>query len=474
VAFHDNSLENRLMSVTVYRINALLSTLLHCVPVGTNLALFHLLWTLLSGRLLITRGAVIPALALTRLPDAAVRRAWAALAYGNWEIGPLVASLEHQIHSEGVWQPHVHDGYRPVVGDLTGFFRPRLKGCVTSHYSSQAGKALPAIPLGLAVRVGSSGGQRLPVPCLVLRPDAADPSEASLQRTLLTRVAPLLALDEVFVADGGFPVSQVLAAQMARFVVRAPRNFTARRSSLPAYSGKGRPHEKGPIVRPLARTYRGKTILATPPDHHETWQEGERVVRADFWYDLVASDGKPGDAPFGCVAIYDPRYRGPLLLVSNLLARPVPEAGQGNAPLGAPRVGPGVSGSGMRQLYRDRWPVEQMPLAAKQMLGAERSFVFGAETPRRLPEIALLSGAILMYEATRQPVRGTGFWDRRPQATIGRLRRVLSGTDFADWQAIGARFRQKASPTAHLPKGVLGHRRHKPHELHEQHLRLAA
>lgn len=278
-------------------------------------------------------------------------------------------------------------------------------------------------------------------------------------------MAPLLAEDELFVGDGGFPVSQVLEAQMARFVVRAPRNFTARRSSLPAYSGKGRPYEKGRIVRPLARTYRGKTIPATPLDHHETWREGERLVRADFWYDLVESDGKPGDATFGCVAIHDPRYREPLLLVNNLVARLVPEALHGNPSEGEPRVGPGVSGSGMRQLYRDRWPVEQMPLAAKQMLGAERSFVFGAETPRRLPDIALLSGAILMDEATRQPVMGTGFWDRRPQGTIGRLRRVLWATDFADWQAIGPRFRQKASPTAHLPKGVLGHRRQKPHEL---------
>ena len=68
------------MSATVYRINSLLSTLLCSLPVGTNLALFHLCWTLLSGRLLITRGAVLPALALARLPADAVRRAWAALA----------------------------------------------------------------------------------------------------------------------------------------------------------------------------------------------------------------------------------------------------------------------------------------------------------------------------------------------------------------------------------------------------------
>ena len=49
------------MSATVYRISTMLSSVLQEVPVGTNLALFHLLWTLLSGRLLTSRGAVIPA-----------------------------------------------------------------------------------------------------------------------------------------------------------------------------------------------------------------------------------------------------------------------------------------------------------------------------------------------------------------------------------------------------------------------------
>ena len=37
------------MSVTVYRITTMLSSVLHPVPVGTNLGLFHLLWTLFSG-----------------------------------------------------------------------------------------------------------------------------------------------------------------------------------------------------------------------------------------------------------------------------------------------------------------------------------------------------------------------------------------------------------------------------------------
>lgn len=462
------------MSLTVYRINALLSSLLRSLPVGTNLAMFYLCWTLLSGRLLITRGAVVPALAAAGLPDAAVRRSWAALAYGRWEIGPLVAALERQIRAEGVWQPHLHDGYRPVAGDLTGFFRSRWQGCVTSHYSAEAGKAVPAVPIALAVRVGSTCGQRVPVPALILRPDPADPREATLQRTLLTRIAALLEEHEVFVGDAGFPISQVLAAHVPRFVVCVPRNFTARRATLPAYRGKGRPPEKGEIVRPLARTYQGKGIPATPPDHTETWRERGRVVRADFWFDLVASDGRPGDPTFACVAIHHPRYRQPQLLGVRLPVRGE-GAGEGAPPSPAePTARPRVSGAGVRGLYRDRWPVEQMPLAAKQMLGAQRQFVFGPEAPQRLPELALWAGALLMYEAATQPVIRTGFWDRRPQATIGRLRRALSVTSFADWRPVDAQFRKKASPTAHLPKGVLGHRRHKPEKIREEVLRLAA
>src|SRR5439155_4143392 len=93
-AFHDNSPEARLMSATVYRINALLSTLLHSLPVGTNLALFHLLWTLLSGRLLASRGALTPALDDAGLPKQEVYLALSALVYGLWLISPLFLAFD--------------------------------------------------------------------------------------------------------------------------------------------------------------------------------------------------------------------------------------------------------------------------------------------------------------------------------------------------------------------------------------------
>jgi hypothetical protein len=440
------------MSHTVYRIATLLSTLLCRLPIGTNLAMFHLFWMLLSGRLLESRGAVIPALAAMGLAPDAVRRAWAALAYGRWEITPLVTSWQQQVEREGHWQAHTHAGLHPVACDLVGFFRPRLQDCPTKHFSSQAGKALPAIPLGIAARVGSVGSQRLPLPCLLLRADSADAREAALQRSLIDQIPQRLADNEIPIFDRGFPLSQLLAAGLPRFLVRGAKNFTARRAFLPQYSGHGRPHCRGEIVRPLARQRNGKLIPATPPDRQESWVETGRVLHAFFWDNLVESSGKPGDPRFHAVLIADPKYREPLLLLT-------PQR---------------LSGPDCRGLYRDRWPVEQVPLAGKQLLGAQRQFVFAPESRQRLPELALLAGSILMYAAATQGAEATGFWDRCPRPTAGRLRRVLSRTNIAELPSLAARLRKKRSVTDHLPKGVLGHRRQKPSQAEEDRLPLAA
>jgi len=66
-------------------------------------------------------------------------------------------------------------------------------------------------------------------------------------------------------------------------------------------------------------------------------------------------------------------------------------------------------------LYLDRWPVEQVPLAAKQMIGLNRQFVFAPDSCLRLPELALLAGNILTYLAAVLPPMPTGFWDQHPK-----------------------------------------------------------
>jgi hypothetical protein len=429
------------MSPLVYRMNAVLSRVVQRVPVGTNLGLFHCLGMLLSGRLLLSRGAVIPGLAALGLGAEAVRRAWAALAYGKWHAAQLLEAWEQLVREEQVCHAHQYGGYRPVACDLVGFFRPRLQDCPTKHYASAAGKALPAIPLGSAARVGTVGTQRLAVPCLLVRGEPTNTSETDLQLRLLQRTHAQLAAAEALVCDRGVPLRPLQAAGVQRYVVRAPINFTARRAALPEYQGKGRKPTRGALGRPLPRTDKGRTSAATPPDRHETWQlrlgPTSLALHAAFWDELVCADAQPGAPTFSTVLIQDPRFDEPLLLHTS---RP-------------------LTGADLQAFYRDRWPVEGLPLTAKQMLGAARQFVFTPESRQRLPALALVAGAILMYVAATQPALPTGFWDRAPKPTSGRLRRLLATVHCGDLEGLPKQLRKKPSPTAHLPKGVLGHRR---------------
>ena len=340
---------------------------------------------------------------------------------------------------EGRWQAHEHEGYRPVAVDVTGFWRPRLSDCPTSHYDSRAGKALPAIVLGIVARVGSVGGQRLGLPLALVRADAADPSAEAHERALVRQAVAVAKLGDVLVFDRGFGVRLLQEQGATVYVARLAKNFTARRAEPPPYPGRGRPTTHGPVVRPLARSYRRRELEATPPDRVETWQEGETVVRAEQWAGLVLPDGAPDSPTFRVVAIHDPRHGEALLLASPLA----------------------VSPRALRDLYIDRWPVEQLPLAAKQMVGAGRQFVSEPETCQRLPELALLAGSVLSYAAATGPAVPTGFWDRHPQPTPGRLRRVLARVGFPAHFPFPARIREKAAVTAHLPKGYWGQRRPK-------------
>jgi hypothetical protein len=425
------------MSTIVYRISVLLGAILADVPIGTNLGLFWLLWSLISGRFLLSRGAVFPALAAGGLPADAVRRSGAALAYGRWAIQPLVQAWHQRVQQEGRWRAHRYEGFRPVACDLVGFFRPRLSGCLGKHYHSGADKALPAIVLAVVAAVGSVGKVRLPLLRLLLRADPDDSSEAALQRRAVRQAGAALAPDEVLVVDAGFGVADLLTAGVPRFVARVARNFTARCNVLPAYQGRGRRPAYGALVRPVPRKHKGKTIAATPSDATAQWMVAGRIARAYVWNNLVLSTAKPGAAAFRCVVIHDPRYRAPLVVATNL---------------------PG-SAYALWCLYRDRWPIEQVPLAAKQMIGAHRAFVFGAESRYRLPELALLAGNVLAYVAATTAAVATGFWDRHCRPTCGRLRRVLLHVDFSAISILEGSLRKKASVTAPLPTGVQGHRR---------------
>jgi hypothetical protein len=425
------------MPKAVSRMLTLLCALVVALPVGTNLGLLHLLWMLVSGRLLTTRGAVIPGLDACGLSRRAVRRAWAALGTGDWTSERLLAQWARLVGDEGRWQARSHDGYQPVPVDVTAFWRPRLRGCPTTHYSAEAGKALPAIPVGLVARVGAVGDQRLGLPLALVPAPEADASPRAHARVLVRAAVAHTAADDVLVCDAGFPLALLQEEGAQRFVVRLAQNATFRRATPPAYRGRGRPPRRGLVVRPLPRAYRGRRLSATPPDTALSWEEDGVRLCAQVWHDLVLPTAGVGAPRLTVVALFDPRYREPWLL-----ATPLP-----------------LSPQALRALYRDRWPVEQVPLVAKQLLGAARQFVHAPQTCQRLPVLALLGGTILAYAAATAPAIPTGFWDRRPRPTAGRLRRALEGCPFPTDFPLPARLHSKRVATAHLPTGFWGQRR---------------
>lgn len=325
---------------------------------------------------------------------------------------------------------------------MTAYWRPTLKGIQSKHYDAEAEKALPAVVFGMVGRVGHVGEQRMALLTNLLRASLTDPSESALQTKLLEGVVSGLKQDELAVFDAGFKVKALQEAGIHRFVARLAKNFTARWNVLPTSCGMGRPPECGEIVRPLGRSYDGRRIEATPPDHVETWQEQGLTFRAEFWYDLVSTNLKPSpdNSTFMVVAISDPRFDEPWLLACSL-------------PL---------SGPDLRGFYRDRWPIEQLSLAAKHMVGAHRQFVFAPESCFRLPELSLLAGSIQTYLVATLPPIPTGFWDRDPKRTPGRLRNWLARTPFSNLSPLPpGRIRKKSSVSSHLPKGILAHRRAK-------------
>ena len=389
---------------------------------------------LVSGALLPSRGAIFPALKSIGLDDAATRRAWAAFRKGVWQMPAILMLWREHVKGLPGWQEHRYEGYLPVTIDVTAFWRPALKRCPGKHYHPAANRALPAVIFGLIGEVGEINGQRLALPRAFERVHPKDNSEKRLWQEMLKNAKKGLKQDEIAVIDAGMKISDLQEAGIDRFVLRLATNFTARRNYLPEHI-LGRKPTYGALVRPLPRKHKGKTLKATKPDENYVWVENGHEIRVEIWRKLILNKVVPGEnnQTIDVYAYNDPAFEQPWLLATPVALKP----------------------ESVCAIYKDRWPVEQIPLSAKQMVGAHRQFVHNPESVQRLPELALLAGSILSFLAATFPAMPTGFWDRKPKGTPGRFRRQLMGKPFPKDAVFSGQLREKNSVTAHLPKGFL-------------------
>lgn len=373
----------------------LLEQIVKFVPVGTNLALLQLMWAMITGSFLTSRGAIHSALANSGFEPGEIRRSWRALRRGQWNLYEMVQEFRQQVKRTGEWQTRKYGGYQPLAVDTTAYWRPRLQGWPGKLYRQLSGKTMTGIGFGLIADVGQVGEQRLPLIRAIVRGHDAAEKEMTLKERTVAKAAGLLRENEVLLHDGGISIAQLQAAGAARFVVRLGTNCTARRPYLPDYKGRGRRPTKGILVRPLARKWKDRTLPATRPDVTVSFDFGDRAIIAYGWHELMRSDLKVADRHklFSIWVFDDPLFKTPLVLGTNLPT--VPEV--------------------VFRLYLDRWPVEQIPLAAKQMLGCQRQFVFAHTSCWRLGELAFLVGNILTWLAVLLPPQPSGYWDRHPK-----------------------------------------------------------
>ena len=417
---------------------AALSNVVQETPIGTNISLLRVMWSMVTGAFLTSRGAIHGALAESGFEDAEIRRGWSGMRYGSWEIEELVKAWHLEIESTGEWEARKIEGYRAKGVDITGFLRPKLKGEVNKLYNSTAQRAVAAVIFGVVTVSGAIEEKRVPRIEEILRCKAGT-SASDFHVELLKKVKKSLRADEVAIVDAGFTIAEMLESGILRFVLRAAINCTARRNELPEQKGRGRPQEYGEIVRPLSRTHNGKEIESTAADASGKFTHHGRTIEYQAWHNLVTSTTKvdKDNSTFSTYVFRDPYYDKPMVLttVMNFKAESV------------------------YLFYKERWPVEHPPLATKQMMGLHRQFVFSDESSFRLPELGLLAGNILSHLAASLPPIPTGYWDRDPKSTPGRLRRALSREVFPSLDQLDPELRKKNSVFDHLPTGIDAHRR---------------
>lgn len=346
--------------------------------------------------------------------------------------------------------------------DMTAIMRSDLKGNPDKHHNHVAGKALPATPFGLITQMGMIKDRRQSVLRDIVEQPACETPQRhqALRRELIKRQREAQKEDEIVVADAEFSPHELLEFGAGDFVLRCAKNDTFCRTTLKQRQGeRGRACSTHEVVRPLLHKWKGRELPASEPDamcefviqrQCKDKASGKQtlkriIIKAKIWDDVRVNDTtyrqcvkkKLTAQQLEClkntslrvIVFEDPDFDTPWIIVTTLVA-----------------VDPAI----IYEIYTDRWPVEGVPSVAKTILGGQRLFVYANEHVKRLPELLLLGGNILAVVAAGHEPIPTGFWDKQPKATAGRLRRLLSKVGIESLEGNLGQLCKKESVTGHL------------------------
>lgn len=256
------------------------------IGIGANLGLLHLLWAMVSGAFLSSRGAVYTALKMSGRTDEETRRAGNILRTGQWQISELIQRWRRWVVQNGDWKKRTHDGWYAVSCDAIVFPRLKLQGWLAKMYRGVFGKAVPAVGFGVIVEIGHYEGERVPLLLKIVRCQNSKQSESQLKQDLLKSSAKLLQERGVLVHDAGASIKDAQNSGAERFVIRLATNCVARWPYLPDNPHGNRKY--GKVIRPLERKSRGVAIPATNDATTITLFEYQgRSIEAHHWQGVV-------------------------------------------------------------------------------------------------------------------------------------------------------------------------------------------
>jgi hypothetical protein len=431
----------------VYRLQALQAPVLAITKklcIGTNLRIHDTLLTLMSGRLLETRGALIPALSSMGLNQNECLRTRAAIQQGRWTVRNLLKHFHTWVAKHTDWQPLQVAGFNIKAIDTTCIYRPRLQNCTTTHFNSTAGKSLPATCFSMLSAMGRVGQQKAGLLLHLTRGDDHARTEERLMEQACKKAKEFVLKTDILTADRKFPVMVMLEGGIQNVVIRRATNFTVTRALTEKDKNEksiGRPRKQGAVIRPLERSHKKKVHPASEPDEVQTWtDEHGNKLEAKIWRNVVLTVQRTWSEErkalnmaqnWIVMVITHPKYPVPMVVLMNVE----------------------LTGEEASRVTRGRWGVEQMPLVSKQLLGGHRMYVSEEEMCFRLPELTFLAANILTVVAAGCEAMPTGWWDVKARPTAGRFRRSLDAIRDLRVITVPKRLRKKESVTAQLPKG---------------------